>query len=293
MSGAGGPASRGGHREADRPEGRPAGVSVITATLDRPEVLLRKAAALAAQTLERDRWEWIVAFDGPQPGLERDLRASVPDDLRLRTVTTDRVGPGPARDAAARHAAFPVLLFSDDDCLPARDALARHLEAQADPGVYLGTVAFRDADHVQTAPPPRRPRWWNVNGANTSLPTASYRSVGGFGDAIRGYGGEDVWLGWRLEHAGVAIRALPDARAEHLGPDPMRTAPAERARSAGANAVRLARLEPRMRWRLGVDPLLLVLKLTLLTPIRPLGAGRVAGEWAYSLGAWREWRRAR
>jgi hypothetical protein len=268
-------------------------VSVITATLDRPALLLRKAAAMAAQTLDRDRWEWLVAFDGPQPELERDLRAAVPDDLRLRTVTTDRVGPGPARDAAARDAAFPVLLLSDDDCLPDRDALAVHLEAQSDPGVYLGTVAFVDDDRVDTAPPPRRPRWWNLNGANASVPAAAFRSVGGFGDAIRGYGGEDVWLGWRLEHAGVAIRALPDARTEHLGPDPMRTASPERARSAGANAVRLARLQPRMRWRLGVDPVVLALKLALLTPIRPVGGGRVAGEWAYSLGAWREWRRAR
>ncbi|MDR9392349.1 MAG: glycosyltransferase, partial [Trueperaceae bacterium] len=97
------------------------GVTVVTATVGRPEVLRAKATSLALQTLPRDRFEWRVAFDGVPDDLatrlEADLRAALPSDLSVAFVRTDGRGPGPARDAAAADARHAVLLLSDDDCL--------------------------------------------------------------------------------------------------------------------------------------------------------------------------------
>lgn len=276
-------------QDLDRAGRSAPGISVITATVGRTEFLRAKIDALARQTLQAERWEWIVAFDGAGAPAEDVVRDSVPPEMQVRTVTTEGVGAGPARDAASRLARFSVLYLSDDDCLPNPDTLARHLDAQRTPGVYVGAIVFRNDDEsTEVELPPARPGWWNVNGANTSVPSDAFRDVGGFGTAVEGYGGEDVWLGWRLVERGLSVRSLPEAVVEHLGSNPMRVASVERAASAGKNAVRLGRLEPRLRWRLGVHPFLLAIKLALIKLAPPSFEARLRGERAYSNGAWAE-----
>lgn len=276
----------------------PNGVSILTATRDRREHLLRKVRALAKQSLSPERFEWIVAFDGPDPDGERQLHEATPSSIRLRTVTARGLGPGPARDVAAAMARYDVLYLSDDDCLPDEGTVERHLTAQARPAVYLGEVVFEEGGAVAAEGRRRhrlaRPGWWNVGGANVSLPRRAFEAVGGFGDALVGYGGEDLWLGWRLSRHGLAVRALADAAVLHVGPDPERAARPERAHAAGANAVRIATMEPALAWRLGVHPSLLALKRRLLAG--PLGRAvwrdpqRRAYERAYAAGALGAWR---
>jgi len=271
------------------PDGRD-GVSVVTATVGRRDALLAKLDALMAQTLERSRWEWLVAFDGGHEGLERDLHDAAGDAIDLRTVTTSGDGPGPARDAAARLARFPLLLLSDDDCLPHPEALERHLEAQGVPCVAIGTVVFAAAGEETIVQPPARPGWWNLAGANTSLPTDVFRAVGGFGNVTEGYGGEDLWLGWRLHRAGLPFRPAPQARVRHLGPDPQRSGDRRKAYQAGLNAVRLARRERALAWRLGVHPAMLLAKaLVLAVPWPGFDAARRDYEREYARGARHAW----
>lgn len=276
----------------------PNGVSILTATRGRRELLLEKVRALTEQSLSPERFEWIVAFDGPDPDGERELREATPSSIRLSTVTTRGIGPGPARDAAASLARYDVLYLSDDDCLPDAGTVERHLMAQVRPAVYLGEVVFEASYAVASKGRrrrrPSRPGWWNVGGANVSLPRRAFEAVGGFGDVLVGYGGEDLWLGWRLRRHGLAVRSLADAAVLHVGPDPERAAGPERAHAAGANAVRIATMEPTLAWRLGVHPTVLALKRWLLAG--PLGRAvwrdpeRRAYERAYATGALDAWR---
>lgn len=268
----------------------PPGVTVVTATVGRAESLRAKATSLALQTLPRDRFEWRVALDGVEDDvatrLEADLRAALPSDLSVAFVRTDGRGPGPARDAAAAGARHAVLLLSDDDCLLDPDVLARHADAQRAPAVYVGGVTFED-DARQGPPvraiPPRRPGWWRVAGANTSLPTAVFEAVGGFGTDLEGYGGEDVWLGWRLRRAGVPIRGLTSAHVRHVGPDARSAGDVAKGAAAGRNAARIAALEPATAWRLGVHPLLRRIKRVAFALAGPRlrASGWGAYEWAY------------
>ena len=251
---------------------------------------MKKAASLLEQTLPAERWEWIVAFDGPRPELERALADHVAGRIAFRSLALDQAGPGPARDAAAAIARFPVLYLSDDDCLPASDALERHGEAQRRPGVYLGTVIFVDDGHEEVATPPRNPGWWHLAGANTSLPADAFHAVGGFGSATEGYGGEDLWLGRRLSLRGVPFRRLAGAVVRHLGPDPRRSGDRGKAYQAGVNAVRLARRDPGLAWRLGVQPWLLrVKRVALALPAMPGDAARRRYEQEYARGAREAW----
>jgi len=262
-------------------------VSVITATIGRRAAMLAKLDALCAQTLPPERFEWVVVADGDDDGTLASIAAAdVPFALRTLRLPR-RSGAATARNAAAAAATGEVLLFSDDDCVPDDDNLERHWRAHATapvPTAMVGSLTFVAEDGSATSFRPRRVGYWNLNGANASVPAAAFAAVGGFDEGLEAYGGEDVLLGYELRRRGVRFRALPEAHARHLGPDPAASGDVSKARSAGRNAVRIARRRPELRDRLGVRPWLLRAKRVVLPWIAWLGP-RVAGDLAYVDGA--------
>lgn len=265
-------------------------ISMLTVAGGRPRELRRKADALAAQTLDPGRFEWVVCMNGGDDGSAAALAAlELPFSLKL-FETDVRLPAGTARNACAERTCGSILLFSDDDCLPAPDALALHV-AEQEKGLCaaIGSVAF-DAGGERRWWRPRRVGFWNLNGANSSVPAVTFRQVGGFDEALVGYGGEDLELGYRLARAGLPFRALPSASAVHLGPDPRQGGDLVKARAAGANAARLVERHPALRWRLGLHPLQaavkrLVFAIGLGSWFQRLGAGSVSYERAYLEGA--------
>lgn len=261
-------------------------LSVVTSTIGRRATVMRKLDALRQQTLAPTRFEWVICIDGVDDGTEAAIReARLPFEVKIVRHARTR-GPGPGRNAAAALAEGGVLYLSDDDCLPEPNTLARHLAAQADPCVAVGGLTFRPPRGRETHWRPRRARYWNVNGANASLPAGAFRGVGGFDETLSGYGGEDVLLGYRLVHHGLSVRTLPGAEAVHLGPDPASGVDLGKAASAGRNAARIAAKYPRLALRLGVQPWLLRLKLAVLPAVAYRGRSRAAHELAYARGAW-------
>ena len=238
-------------------------LSVITVTHDRCELLRQKLATLAAQTLPPERFELVVLANGCTDGTAELLNGAAPS-YRLRVLeSATKLGPAAARNRCAAAAEGGVLYFSDDDCLPDPETLAKHLAAQAKPCVAVGSLTFIDGDGRKHWSP-RKGGFWNLNGANSSVPAAAFRAARGFDETLSGYGGEDVALGYALRD--LPFVALPDAGARHLGPDPVRSGDLTKARSAGRNAVRLASRYPELAYRLGVHPALLALKRLLLRP---------------------------
>jgi len=262
----------------------------LTVAGGRHRELLRKAHALAAQTLDPERIEWVVCLNGGDDGSTAALAAlELPFSLKL-FETDERLPAGEARNACAQRTCGSILLFSDDDCLPAPDALARHV-AEQEKGLCaaIGSVAF-EAGGERRWWRPTRVGYWNLNGANSSVPAVTFRQVGGFDEALVGYGGEDLELGYRLARAGLPFRALPSAAAVHLGPDPRYGGDLSKARAAGANAARLGARHPALRWRLGVHPVQVTVKrwmfgVGLGAWFQRLGGGSVAYERAYLEGA--------
>jgi len=265
-------------------------ISVLTVAGGRPRELQRKAEAMAAQTLAPEKFEWVVCLNGGDDGSAATLAAlQLPFSLKV-FETEARLSAAAARNLCAQRTCGSILLFSDDDCLPAPDALERHVAAQEE-GLCaaIGSVAFEAAGERRLWRP-SRVGFWNLNGANSSVPGVVFRQVGGFDEGLVGYGGEDLELGYRLAGAGLPFRALPSATAVHLGPDPRQGGDLAKARAAGANAARMAARHPALRWRLGVHPVQVTLKRWMfgvgLGPLfRRLGGGSVAYERAYLEGA--------
>lgn len=267
-------------------------LSVITVTHGRRDLVLQKAATIAAQTLPKSAFEWRVVVNGDVDGTAAALRAwSVHEPkVRLQILASDRNDAiGAARNRAMSDATGDILYLSDDDCLLAHDTLERHLTCQEEhPAIWLGRVVFRSERGDDPWTP--GPNWWQLNGANASLPASAWAAVGGFDDSLGGYGGEDLLLGWELHEAGFACRVCTAAKVVHVGPNPVAGGDLHKARQAGANAARIAAKHPELAFRLGVHPWTMAVKRLLYRApwtdllTRTCG-GRFAYERAYFRGA--------
>lgn len=97
-------------------------ISVITCTHDpREDYLEQVLAALKAQTLDRERWEYIVVDNASASPLEKSLSLSW--HPRARCVREDRLGLTHARLRGIRESAGELLVFVDDDNVLDRDYL--------------------------------------------------------------------------------------------------------------------------------------------------------------------------
>lgn len=273
-------------------------LSVITVTFGRIELLARKAAALAAQTLAAQRFEWCVTTNGDAAAADMLRGLELPFPVRLVELPVN--GPVAAgRNAAVAAAGGDVLLMSDDDVMPSPACLAEHLAAHDPAGTTPGKVVIGDLrlpddlrrgdvrePFERVASVGRRALWINATGANTSLTRAAFAGVGGYDVGFAAYGGEDSDLALRLLRAGATFWRSASAWATHVGrvlPD------TSKAYLAGRAGVRVWRKHGGVSaaMLLGVHPVGLALKRAVLgSPLRSLYDEETAAyERAYARGA--------
>lgn len=201
-------------------------LSVVTPTRDKRPLLERTLAALRAQQLPPDApWEIVVVDDGSSDGTGAWLAGQDSGEgPPLRVVTPPaNVGRARARNLGAAAARGRWLLFLDDDIVAPPGLLAAHLDLlRRHPGD--GVIGFAvtapelvDAPHlryldtrgVAKLPPGPAPARYFVT-QNASVPREAFQAVGGFDEAFRAYGFEDMEVAFRLEDlAGVRFHCLP------------------------------------------------------------------------------------
>ncbi len=176
-------------------------------------------AALEAQAFPRERFEVLLVLDGaPVPaGLDGRLAA-----LNGRAIALERRGgPGAARNAGAKAARHEWLAFTEDDCEPAPDWLARaaaRIEHPHAPSPH--------AIEGVTELPGGHPLRHLAEDGLQYLPTTLFvrrdwfERVGGYSerffDARRGtYFREDADLGFKLEEANAVTVREPSVRVTH------------------------------------------------------------------------------
>lgn len=103
-------------------------LSVIVPHYSDLDRLDRCLAALAEQTLARDRYEVIVADNMSPEGIEA-VRSRAAG--RAAVIEATERGAGPARNAGVAASRGATLAFTDSDCIPARDWLEQGLAALA------------------------------------------------------------------------------------------------------------------------------------------------------------------
>jgi glycosyltransferase involved in cell wall biosynthesis len=198
-------------------------IAVVVPSHDRPLRLRWLLNALEEQTLPHDRWEVIVGHDSAGPQTERLLREhplARRGVLRHVTLPPGSAPPGANRNAAWRLARAPLIAFTDDDCRPPPDWLARVLAAAQDnPGAIVQGATFKDPDeinqesaaqyHSQTVRPPTP---W-AEACNIVYPREVLERLGGFNEEK--YTGEDCELALRARADGVPYVPARDAVTYH------------------------------------------------------------------------------
>lgn len=207
-------------------------VSIVIPTHNRRALLEKALDRLVAQTVDMARTEVIVVVDGCSDDTEEMLRSQDrPFDLQV--VVQEQRGAAASRNAGARVARAPMIIFIDDDIMAAPDLVEQHIRAHRDEEttVTIGRLA--------PDPSPKVPGWWRwlewqvdkqyrlmqagqrpINGrclysGNFSVKREAFLQVGGFDETLRH--SEDVELGLRLEQNGAIFRLALDASGEHWG----------------------------------------------------------------------------
>jgi glycosyltransferase involved in cell wall biosynthesis len=186
-------------------------ISVVVASHDRPLRLRWLLNALEEQTLPRERWEIVVAHDSVGPETEA-LLTSHPlareGILRHVTLPPSSAPPGANRNAALKLVRAPLIAFTDDDCRPPADWLARALHAaQRNPGAIVQGRTTKDPVEANILQAPhthsqfiRPPSPW-AECCNIVYPKELLERVGGFREDT--YTGEDTDLAMRCKALGV------------------------------------------------------------------------------------------
>jgi glycosyltransferase involved in cell wall biosynthesis len=211
------------HRRAGSPV-----LSVVVPTAGRPDQLARCLSGLPAQTID-EPFEVIVVDDGriDQPAAQPGPRPQ----LDLRLIATSGVGAAQARNAGARAARSPLLVFLDDDVVPHPELLQRHLAHHGD-GVDRLVIGY-------CAPRPRERNlaaqmaslWWEdhfrrkrdamsmtfaeVLTGNTSIRAAAFERIGGFDPEMGRHRREDWEWGIRALNDGVEVVYDHEATGAH------------------------------------------------------------------------------
>jgi len=208
-------------------------VSVIIPARDAAPTLERTLRALGDQRLD-EAFEVIVIDDGSADNTAQVAERHAP---RVRLIRNERSeGPGAARNRGVAAARGSVLAFTDSDCFPTPQWLARGLEAIADVDLVQGAVAPDPA--VARTPFDRTVTVTDDGGfyetANMFVRHDVFDATGGFTDwvlerraprpgavdrrrgrAARTPIGEDTLFGWTARRHGARSRFAPEALVHH------------------------------------------------------------------------------
>jgi GT2 family glycosyltransferase len=201
----------------------------------------------------------IVVDDGAAPPLASRL-APYSARLSLRTLRLDRQslarqGAAAARNAGAKLALAPLLVFLDDDCLPHPHWLAAYLAAHAAhpasalAGPILNALpnnlcseayhlifGFLYARHIERG----RTSAPFLISANFAVPAAAFLALAGFDERFT-LAGEDRMFSAAWRRSGRPLRPVPNASVRHLRPFTIRTFLAQQYRyGRGSRMVRKA-----------------------------------------------------
>ncbi len=205
--------------------------SIIVPTFNRVAALRSCLESLAQLDYPATAFEVIVVDDGSAaPAAE--ATGAFQERLSLTLVEQEHSGAAAARNAGAERAVGRYLVFTDDDCLPARDwlrALAtrfsaapacavggRTLNALRENPYSEAMLLIRDVVYYHYNSDPQRARF--LASSNLALPADRFRAIGGF-DAVRFASlSEDRDLCDRWLHHGHRMVYAPEVIVHHAHP---------------------------------------------------------------------------
>jgi glycosyltransferase involved in cell wall biosynthesis len=211
-------------------------LSAVIATHNRREILRKALVAYLNQIPSTPPLEVLVVDDGSSDGTA-EMVAGLKDlgRMSIRYFRQEKRGAAAARNIGLREAVGEIILFTDDDILPADNLVAEHSlwhQKYPEPSVaVLGYMTWSPEVH-----PTPFMRWYGREGVvsdlralegqkelsckyfytgNISLKTEFLRENGPFDEDFKTYGWEDFELGYRLMKKGLRLKYNPQAIGYH------------------------------------------------------------------------------
>jgi GT2 family glycosyltransferase len=164
--------------------------------------------------------EVIVTDDGSESTARAMIEARFPF---VRWTEGPRRGPASNRNHGARQARGELIVFVDDDVVPARDFLARYAASiSPDVDVYEGRTTCEAGIRSPLEHSPVNETGGNLWSCNLMVRRSFWESFGGFDEDFPFPHLEDTVFRERLQRAGVRVLFVRDAVVDH---PPRRLAP--------------------------------------------------------------------
>lgn len=174
-------------------------------------------------TIDNYPKEIIIVDNNSIPSIKINKNFPVP----VRLLTCSKIGPASARNSGVCQSKTNWILFTDSDCIPTSSLLTGYMKVQNGSLGYAGNIkAFRqdifskyyEQQEILVPPKvyeiPNKPRPDYLITANCLVWRPAFDNVGGFNEAIKIAGGEDIDLGFKLLNIGQLAYAL-DSIARH------------------------------------------------------------------------------
>jgi GT2 family glycosyltransferase len=243
--------------------------TVIIPTHNRGTSLVATLEALAQQDCGPETFEVVVVPNGCTDDTATRL-VEWPRSYRLRVVEIDAPSAPAARNTGVEHARASIVIFLDDDIVPAPSFVTAHLAAHGvesgGPATPVpGRVVVGHLPALLQEPPDRFAitlrAWWeamfdrmrrpghrfayaDLLSGNFSLTREMFLEVGGFDPSLRCH--EDYELGYRLIGAGAQLVFAEDACGTHADLTRLPRA-CERKREEGRADVQMVQRHPQLR----------------------------------------------
>lgn len=251
--------------------------SIIVPAYQAADIIGACVQALGAQTLPRERYEILVVDDASTDGTAAVAQAAGAD----RVLTIPHQGPSGARNAGVAAARGAIVLFTDADCVPGPEWLARMTAPFTDPQVMgaKGTYRTRQPEllarlvqlefEIRYARMARLPQIDFVDTYAAAYRRALLQACGGFDTAFPIPSAEDVELSFRLARQGNRFVFVPEAWVWHRHPRRLRQYLLRKGRYGYWRALLYLRYpekvsgdahtDPMLKWQLLLAALLLLL----------------------------------
>ncbi|MFA6549431.1 MAG: glycosyltransferase [Candidatus Margulisiibacteriota bacterium] len=196
-------------------------LSVVIGTYNQRAVLQKTLESLFNQTLSSQEYEIVLVDSFSDDGTDRMVETLKPT-CRLNYLRTDNFGKSYARNIGIRAAKGEIIFLTDADMEADQGLLEKHAAAHKNtPGsIFEGlTINPNGKPYIQQILKPDQPlKWSYFLTGNLSIAKESLLKVGLFDEKFRGYGWEDIELGYRLSKLGVKLFYLPSAINYHRHP---------------------------------------------------------------------------
>ena len=168
----------------------------------------------------------IIVDNNSEPKIE--LKDDFPIPVRL--LACRKIGPASARNLGVQHSNTDWILFTDSDCIPTNNLLTGYIKVQNGSIGYAGNIKAYGQDYIskyyeeqEILVPPKvyelqhKPRPDYLITANWLVWRQAFNLVGGFNEAIKIAGGEDIDLGFKLLNIGQLSYAFESMAKHNFG----------------------------------------------------------------------------